>query len=640
MINIFFSEVTSANRYDVFLPYAWGLLRNYCDDRIENPEQLNWVTPFFRPESIGSALNRISIEPHIFGFSCYIWNWRFQVELARKVKNKFPKCLIVFGGPQVPKNDLDFFTKYPFVDLLVHGEGEKSFFDIIKSYKSDKDWSQVLGISFQVDGRRVDTEPKQRIDLSVIEKGPYQKEYFKEIISRLKDEKVFWNAILESNRGCPYGCLFCDWGSATKSKINSYRTEVILREVEYLAIQNVNVIGVSDANFGLFERDIEIAKHVTALKSQYNAPKYFMPQMSKGWGAHNEAVAQILNDSDLTIGITLSLQSWNEKTLAAIKRKNVSQDQYSTVAKMAKLKNIPIYTELILGLPEESYSSYLSNLNKILLNQVDELRVYPLTMLPNADLSDKSCREKYKLKTQMIPFNNVISEQELIEEMMEVVIENSTFSEAEMQMAWVFTFMAQSFFTAHWLRYISIYLNREHSISYLDFYGVFLKLNDHQFPIVTKIIELFFKLSRSFKVWDFYKVDGKSIYLSPVGLASLHIEENREFFYLEIKKIVELQFGIELLDDLLLFQNHCLVSSGFDVNAGVSYSYEYDWVAYFEKTEKLKKERISISYSDQYFGINKLKFARNNRHDWLKKIVGLNYSYLSLHHQKKFRVIF
>ena len=64
--------------------------------------------------------------------SCYVWNWEIMIHLAEQVKKLNPKCLVIFGGPQVPENTKGFFEKYHFVDILVHGEGEQIIEDVFK----------------------------------------------------------------------------------------------------------------------------------------------------------------------------------------------------------------------------------------------------------------------------------------------------------------------------------------------------------------------------------------------------------------------------------------------------------------------------------------------------------------------------
>ena len=48
-------------------------------------------------------------------------------------------------------------------------------------------------------------------------------------------EAVEGTAIIETNRGCPYGCTFCDWGSATLSRIRKFDLDRVFAELEWCA---------------------------------------------------------------------------------------------------------------------------------------------------------------------------------------------------------------------------------------------------------------------------------------------------------------------------------------------------------------------------------------------------------------------
>jgi radical SAM superfamily enzyme YgiQ (UPF0313 family) len=44
-----------------------------------------------------------------------------------------------------------------------------------------------------------------------------------------------WLVLWETNRGCPFQCTFCDWGSATAAKVNQFELDRLLREVDWFA---------------------------------------------------------------------------------------------------------------------------------------------------------------------------------------------------------------------------------------------------------------------------------------------------------------------------------------------------------------------------------------------------------------------
>ena len=79
--------------------------------------------------------------------------------------------------------------------------------------------------------------------------------------------------VLETNRGCPYGCTFCDWGSATLSRIRKFDLDRIFAELEWCARNQFETIGIADANFGIFERDVEIAQQHRRAQGHLRLPE-------------------------------------------------------------------------------------------------------------------------------------------------------------------------------------------------------------------------------------------------------------------------------------------------------------------------------------------------------------------------------
>ena len=135
---LYFVEVDSV--YSNFekklkLPYSTGLLWSYClqNQEIKNNYELaDWIC--YR-DDIDVVFDKIT-NPSIVGFSCFTWNWKFNKILAQKIKDKYPSCLIVFGGKEPPNEQWlsqnpKWFKSYPYLDIIVHGEGELTFEEIL-----------------------------------------------------------------------------------------------------------------------------------------------------------------------------------------------------------------------------------------------------------------------------------------------------------------------------------------------------------------------------------------------------------------------------------------------------------------------------------------------------------------------------
>src|SRR5262249_46756704 len=157
-----------------------------------------------------------------------------------------------------------FFADNPHVDIAVHGEGEATFVHLLEALRGAvgdgppdlSPLAEVPGLTYRDGDRVVQTEPRDRIaDLDTIP-SPVLTGLYDGFIPAGSSGAV----ILETNRGCPYGCTFCDWGSATLSRVRKFDMDRIFAELDWAAEHHLETVGIADANFGIFERDVEIAQ--------------------------------------------------------------------------------------------------------------------------------------------------------------------------------------------------------------------------------------------------------------------------------------------------------------------------------------------------------------------------------------------
>jgi hypothetical protein len=114
-----------------YLPYSAGLLQAYAEANAPAPARYRFLAPLYRRVRIADAVTGL-VGADIVGFSTYVWNGRISLEIARRLKERRPETLIVFGGPHVPDKPEAFLRENRFVDLVVHNEGEARFLDILE----------------------------------------------------------------------------------------------------------------------------------------------------------------------------------------------------------------------------------------------------------------------------------------------------------------------------------------------------------------------------------------------------------------------------------------------------------------------------------------------------------------------------
>jgi hypothetical protein len=131
------------------LPYSIGLLQAYAQKHAQEPEHYEYLLPVCRRMPVDQAVECLR-NAHVVGFSAYIWNIQLSLAIAQRLKEQDPRKLIVFGGHQVPARagqTADFLRRYPFVDILCHGEGEQVFLAILEKSET-RNWEGIPSVSY------------------------------------------------------------------------------------------------------------------------------------------------------------------------------------------------------------------------------------------------------------------------------------------------------------------------------------------------------------------------------------------------------------------------------------------------------------------------------------------------------------
>lgn len=380
-----------------YLPYSVGILWAYAQqfDAITNNYELGEF--LWRRDDIPVALEQLK-SADVVGFSCYVWNRNYSYTLARELKKLKPEITIIFGGPEPAIEETDFFEKQPFIDVMVKQEGEISFKRLLEGLATGEDLTKISGLLINKNKKVIDTGKPQRIDNLDDIPSPYLLGYFDKMMSEHPD--IEWNTTLETNRGCPYACTFCDWGSLTYNKVKKFGLQRVFDELEWIGKNRCGFINIADANFGIFpERDKAIAEKLVEVQGKYGYPKSYTISWAKNQRREVIDIVKTLIASGYSkLGLNLSVQSLNDATLEAIKRKNLAINEIGEVFKLCEQNQIPLYTELILGMPGETLESWKQNFWKLFkAGNHTGVTIYMAQLLENAEMN-LTQREEYGLE--------------------------------------------------------------------------------------------------------------------------------------------------------------------------------------------------------------------------------------------------
>ena len=359
------------------------------------------------------------------------------------------------------------------------------------------DWSELSGVSYLSDQNTfVSTPPTPRIrDLSEVP-SPFLNGVLDKIVADNPDEK--WIGLWETNRGCPFQCTFCDWGSATAAKVTKFEQERLDAELQWMADRKIQYVFVCDANFGIQKRDVEIAESVAKIKQETGYPHGFSVQNTKNATERAYLTQKIIADAGLNKGVALSMQSLDPHTLKNIKRDNISLDSYWELARRFASDNIETYTDLILPLPGETYESFCAGVEALIdAGQYNRIQFNNLSVLPNAEMGQPEYLEKFGMKLQKSEIINIhgskIENEDDVPEFQQLVVETSSMSSKDWRRARVFAWMV-SFLHFNKLFQIPIVVAmKESGLKFTDIINAFINAPASKFPIVASATAFLFK---------------------------------------------------------------------------------------------------------------------------------------------------
>lgn len=347
-------------------------------------------------------------EPSVVLVSNYVWSHSHCLTLSERVKELSPGSVTVHGGPDTPKYEADveaYFRAHPHVDVAVRGEGERTTAELLDALAGRLDGgpvdlsilADVPGLSYRDGDHIVRTPDRERIaDLDTVP-SPYLTGLF-DGYAEAATEGAHFQALVETNRGCPYGCTFCDWGSATLSRVRKFSQERVFAELEWCARNGASVLMLADANFGMMPRDVAIAEKIAELKDIYGCPDVISLAFAKNSMGNRKAIIEVLVKAGIMTEGVVSLQSLSDTTLAAVERKNIKVAKYDDLATQFRRADLPLWVELMLGLPGSTVESFRNDLQDCIEREVP-VRINLTELLVNSPMNAPDYKERFQIET-------------------------------------------------------------------------------------------------------------------------------------------------------------------------------------------------------------------------------------------------
>ena len=581
-----------------FLPYSAGCLVAYAFNFEEIRNDFEFGGFVYIKETVEKSMEIIR-DPVFVGFSCYMWNVEYNLALAKAVKEKYPEAVISFGGPQIP-DDTEYLEKYDFIDVLTNGEGEVVFYELLSCIAKGETFHSVKNISFRCSGKIIHNEKRIPCDITDFP-SPYTSGCFDYIVNDPALSDIQFDTVMETNRGCPYGCVYCCWGR-NGAKVRPFSMEKVKSELLWLAEHKIAFCFCGDGNFGILKRDEEIADYVIELKKKYGYPERFETYTDKNKKDFAFRINLKLERAGLNRGISIAVQSLTPEVLKIIGRRNVSQEDLYKELKKYRENDIFTYTDIILGLPGETLDSFCRSLFGVIeAGQHYAINIHCCELLPNTVLRSPEMIEKYKIKTiisKLCQYHTEITDAEAMGSRSEMVVETSTMSSSDWKEAFKVATLAQSFHCMGLLRLISVYLRKARNISYYDFYMSIYGKSEKEKNVIYKLINETCGCIDDFIAgkgnFGYTNPDFGNVYYPFQDALFLNCVNNLDELYLTVSDLLS-EYRDETLDDVIRYQKEMITLQS---QPPKSIRFKYDWPDYFKDifdesyTQPVKREVI------------------------------------------------
>lgn len=572
------------------IPVSIGTLWAYLSTKPDIFNNLELTGFSIRAEDTVLELLDDIKDPDIVLCTLYMWNRNRTNKLTKAIKEKYPNCKIIVGGNDVPQNidRLNEFSKEnPQYDYYVWSEGEIALENIIRKELGyeylDDCFTYYENSNLKIQTTKRYLNHKAELDIP----SPCAMGIYNDIIKKYKD-KIEIQGVLETNRGCPYSCTFCDWG--LEEKLRKFSIERIKQEIDWM-VDNVQEMMIADANFGILSRDVEISKYIV---ERTKRPDAVLHSTNVTYAKNNKErvleIAEIMEKHDLNrAGASFSLQTLHPPTNAVIKREDIKTlNNMQWIADNFSARGLPFYNEIIMGLPLETKKSYLDGIERLLDFNPFEIHMYKLALLENSEMSLDHQSDKYGMRWSKFPQGPSKYDDEV--EYTYLINSTNTMSFEEMKYIRGIRDMVQVLWFGKITMYIMRYLKSRHQIGFIEFFeNIFKEIcNTH---LKQKFLDSFLDIRESDNVEFYYDYNKNAPFQRYTNSWIFLISNIDEIYDIIRKSLIKNQnINVEELDDILHFNKEILI----DKNVTIKKSFEtkYNWFRFFRENKLIEESCV------------------------------------------------
>jgi radical SAM superfamily enzyme YgiQ (UPF0313 family) len=315
-------------------------------------------------------------KPSVVGFSCYCWNIEKVLDTARILKTIYPDIHIVLGGPEVGPIGPKYLGEYPFLDVVIKGEGEITFAELLKYYLGRGQLEEISGISCRFNDQIIEAPDRPPIE----NLGEIPSPYLEGILT--PRDKVTY---IETYRGCIFKCHYCFEGK-NLPRLRFFPDDRVKRELE-LVMSNPEIKSFHfvDTVFNVRKERLEKMAEMIAAANRYGAELRTVEIIAE---FVDEETVQHFRKAHVR-SIETGPQTVNEDTLKNVNR-FYKAEQFRNGVRLLEDSGIEVTSDLIIGLPGDTFFKFVKSAKMISDMKPTTIVFSILHVLPGTVLYDKS----------------------------------------------------------------------------------------------------------------------------------------------------------------------------------------------------------------------------------------------------------
>ncbi|MBW6409149.1 B12-binding domain-containing radical SAM protein [Clostridium weizhouense] len=372
--------LTAINSKFIHSNLAVRYLRNFTKD-IDYDSKIREFSINDREEKILEEI--INEKPDVVTFSVYIWNVEMVSRISNLIKRVDENIEILYGGPEVSFDSAKFLEEN-IGDYVIEGEGEKTYRDFISFKLGLINLNDVRGLHYKAKGKVYSNAKRPLMSMD-------------ELVFPYEDDENLNNKIVyyEASRGCPFNCKYCL--SSTSHGVRFLDVNRVLKELQYFIDKKVRLVKFVDRTFN--------CNHKFSM-----AIWEFLINANTETSFHFEISADILNEEEIKLlskapkgrfQFEVGVQTTNDDVLRNINRFVNFSHIKEKVEELMSIKNIKQHLDLIAGLPEENYESFIRSFNDVYKIKPEEIQLGFLKLLKGSSMREEA--DKYGMKFSPYP---------------------------------------------------------------------------------------------------------------------------------------------------------------------------------------------------------------------------------------------